>query len=220
MALEGELCSATTLNLTEETISGTFYVRNPNYNFSGNSVYSSLNISSSDKTDSSGYENTKTGFSVGSEFEQWESIFLSPSLTAAHEKIEVQSSASSAMKKMEGTYSNVDFAYGITMDKRNQVFQPTAGYRAKFLQTLPLILDSSSLLNGIDVSAYRTISEDVIGAVKFRARSILGLGGDDVRVTSRLYLPSRQLRGFKAGKVGPKDGEDWIGGKLYYSTSI
>ena len=27
-----------------------------------------------------------------------------------------------------------------------------------------------------------------------------------------MYLPSKRLRGFRAGRVGPKDGDDWIGG--------
>ena len=79
-------------------------------------------------------------------------------------------------------------------------------------------MDSSSLLNGIDVSAYHGFSEDVIGAVKFHARAIHGLNNEDVRVTHRLYLPTKQLRGFKTSRVGPKDGEDWIGGN--YTTAL
>ena len=39
-----------------------------------------------------------------------------------------------------------------------------------------------------------------------------------MRVTSRLYIPSNKLRGFQAGKVGPKDGDDWIGGN--YVTAL
>ena len=103
-------------------------------------------------------------------------------------------------------------------DKRNQVFQPTAGYRTQFTQSLPLVLDSSSLLNGIDVSKYHAFSEDVIGSAKFYARSIHGLNDEDVRLTSRLYLPQSRLRGFNTKRVGPKDGDDWIGGN--YATAF
>ena len=35
---------------------------------------------------------------------------------------------------------------------------------------------------------------------------------DDVRLTNRLFIPRRRLRGFNTYKVGPKDGEDYIGG--------
>ena len=117
------------------------------------------------------------------------------------------------MQKMDGSYANIDLGYGITWDKRNQVYQPTAGYRTKFVQTLPIIQDSSSILNGIEVSAYRGISEDIIGVAKFYARSIHGID-EDFRFTRRLMLPQKRLRGFNTKKVGPKDGEDWVGGNF------
>ena len=207
-----------TLNLSPETISGNLVVNNPNYNYSGNSVYTSLDVSSTDMTDSSGYESSRTGFSLGTEFEQYENIFLSPSISATHEDVEVQSTASDSIKKMDGTFSNVDFYYGITVDKRNQAFQPTEGYRTKFIQSIPIVMDSSSLLNGLDISKYHAFSDDVIGKIKFFARTIHGLNDEDVRLTSRLFLPAKRLRGFQSRKVGPKDGDDYIGGN--YATAL
>ena len=44
------------------------------------------------------------------------------------------------------------------------------------------------------------------------------LSGKDVKLSDRLYLPSSKLRGFEMGKVGPKDGTDYIGGN--YTSSI
>ena len=41
---------------------------------------------------------------------------------------------------------------------------------------------------------------------------------EDVRLTNRLYLPRSRLRGFKAFSVGPKDGDDFIGGN--YNTAL
>ena len=166
---------------------------------------------------SSGYESSTTGFELGTEFEQYENIYFSPSLNASYEKIDVQTTASSQMKKMEGTFSNIDFSYGVAADKRNQAFQPTAGYYAKFQQSLPIILDSASILNGIDVSHYYAYSDDIVGKLSFYGRTISGVG-DDVRVTKRLYLPPKKLRGFNTRRVGPKDGGDWVGGN--FNTAI
>ena len=69
------------LNLTEETISGSISVTNPNYNYSGNAVRSSLDVSSSDKTTNSGYKSSKTGISLGTDFEQYQNclLYTSPS---------------------------------------------------------------------------------------------------------------------------------------------
>jgi len=206
------------LNLTQDSISGGIDVTNPNFNYTGNSVSAALDVSSTDKTTSSGYESKKTGLGFGTEFEQYQNVYLSPAISASYEKIEAQPSASTQIRNMEGTFSNIDFYYGITVDKRNQPFQPTAGYRTKFVQSLPIIMDSSSLLNGLEFSSYHAFSEDVIGAVKFYGRTIHGMNSDDVRLSSRLNIPGSRLRGFTSGRVGPKDGEDWIGGN--YTTAV
>ena len=194
------------LNLTTETISGGVSIQNPNYNFTGNSVFSSLFISTADRTESSGFKSAKSSFNLGTEFEIYEGVYFSPSFGVAYEDIEVQSSASASMQKMEGTFTNADFDYGIVVDKRNQTFKPTDGYRARFVQSLPLIQDSSSILNGLDLSVYRAISDDVIGSVKFYGRAIHGVD-EDVRLTDRLKMPANKLRGFDTRKIGPKDGE-------------
>ena len=73
------------------------------------------------------------------------------------------------------------------------------------------------MLNGVSISAYHALSENVIGSVKFFARSIHGIDGD-VRLTNRLRMPQQKLRGFNAKKIGPKDGEDYIGGN--YVTAL
>ena len=53
--------------------------------------------------------------------------------------------------------------------------------------------------------------------MKFLVKSING-GDDDVKLTSRLYIPQSRLRGFNTYQVGPKDGDDYIGGN--YLTTI
>ena len=208
------------MDITENSISGNIAVSNPNFNYSGNAVDAFLDVSSSDLTNTSGYESSKTGFGLGTSFEQYENIYLSPSFSAAFEDIEVESTASDRIKKMEGSYFNVDFNYGIVVDKRNQPFQPSSGYRAKFSQSLPIIIDSSSLGNAFEYSAYHSLSEDVIGSVKFLAQAINGLEGEDTRLSSRLFIPSNRLRGFNTRKVGPKDGENYIGGNYVSTFSI
>ena len=118
---------------------------------------------------------------------------------------------------MDGTYFNSDFIYAVILDKRNQRFQPTEGYRLSFTQSLPIIQDTSSIINGVNAATYHDFSENVIGSLKFYTRAVTGID-DDVRLTNRLFMPGRRLRGFVSGKVGPKDGTDWVGGN--YSTAL
>ena len=205
------------LNVSEHKISGNILLNNPNYNYSGNAVKTALEISSTDRSNTSGFQSSRTGFELGTGFEQYENVFISPEISIALEDIEVDEDATAAVKKMEGNFFNADLAYAISLDKRNQRFRPTQGYKTTFRQSLPLIQDSSSILNGIDVSAYHGFSEDLIGSLKIYARTINGIDSD-VRLTNRLFIPRNRLRGFNTYKVGPKDGEDYIGGN--YITAV
>ena len=206
-----------TLNVSVEKLSGNLSLSNPNYNYTDNSLFGSFNLATSDLTATAGYKSSQTGISLGTEFEQYENVYLAPSISISHENIETDDSASSQLKKMEGTFNNLDFSYAIIADRRNQAFQPTSGYRSKFLQSLPLIQDSSSILNGYELSSFHGFSEDVTGAIKFYGRAIHGVD-DDVRITNRLFLPASKLRGFDTRKVGPKDAGDWVGGN--YTTAL
>ena len=205
------------LNISEEKISGNILVNNPNYNYSGNEVTAALDVSSTDRAATSGFQSSKTGILLGTSFEQYENVFISPNFTLAFEDVEVNSTASSAIKKMEGNFFNADLGYGITFDKRNQAFKPTQGHIVTFRQSLPLIQDSSSILNSLNVSVYHDFTEDLIGSLKFHVRAVNGVD-DDVRLTNRLYIPSSRLRGFNTFQVGPKDGGDYIGGN--YTTAV
>ena len=207
------------LSISEERVSGNIEVIDPNYNFSGNSVSTSLNVSATDRTAATGFKSSKTGFSLGTSFEQYEDIYISPALGIDYEDIEAESTASDSIKKMDGTYITSDFTYGITLDKRNQSFQPTEGYSTSFFQSLPLIQDSSSIINTFNANTWHEISENVIGSLKFQAKTVHGID-DNVRLTNRLFVSGRKLRGFVRGKVGPKDGADWIGGNYVTGLSV
>ena len=174
------------ITIGEEKVNGNLAVTNPNFNYTGNSVSGSLDLSTSDMSQTSGYKSQRSGFSLGTSFEQYEDIFFSGNIAATYEEIDVESNASASIKKMDGTFTNLDLTYGIINDKRNQVFKPTDGYRAHFSQTLPLVFDSSAIYNQLNLSKYHGFSEDLIGSIKFLARSIHGVNDEDVRLTKRL----------------------------------
>ena len=122
------------------------------------------------------------------------------------------------MKKQAGTFNDLALSYAIITDKRDRAFKPTDGYVANFSQSLPIYADSAYIKNSVAFSKYRSLSPDVIGAVKVRAAAINGLGDKDVRISKRLGISETKLRGFKAGKIGPKDGIDYVGGN--YSATV
>ena len=199
-----------TVNLTEESIRGGLSISDPNYKYTGNLVYGGLSTTQTDNTDS-GYENTVTNFNLGTKFEQYEDIYFTPGLDLSFDDLKVDSSASSNLKKQAGDFTELIFNYGVDRDKRDRSFMPTDGNIISFKQGIPIFADQAALFNRLSYSQYHGFSENVIGAVKFYGATITALD-DDVRLSKRLRMPSKRLRGFDSKKVGPVDQGDYVGG--------
>ena len=205
------------ISVSAEKLYGRLALINPNYNFSGNTVFADFSLGSTDTESTTGFKSQKPGISAGTQFEQYEDIYIAPSFDISYEEITTSSTASSNIKKMEGTFTNLDFRYSIVSDQRNQAYGTTDGYRANFSQTIPLILDQASLLNTAGYTSYHSLTDNVVGRLKFQARSIHGLNDDNVRLSKRLYIPKKRLRGFDTLKTGPKDGKQYVGGNYQAS---
>ncbi len=203
-------------SIDQDSFKGAFEVLNPNYNNSGNLVKFGISSTTNDKPDS-GYENSLIGLSAGTTFEQFRDIYLSAGFNLSSDKLTVLDNASENLKKQKGTFTDLAVSYGLTFDKRDRSFMPTSGTFSSFQQSLPIIGDAKTIKNTYQLSSYYTLSEEVIGAIKFYAQNINGVS-EDVRLSKRLNLPSNRLRGFETNKVGPQDGSDYIGGN--YAAAI
>ena len=197
-------------SVNQDSFKGAFEVLNPNFNNSGNSVNFGVSSTTNDKPDS-GYENSLIDLSAGTTFEQFKDVFLSAGFNLSSDKLTVLDNASENLKKQKGTFTDLSVSYGLTFDNRDRRFMPTSGTYSSFKQSLPVIGDAKTIKNTYQLSSYYTLSEEVIGAIKFYAQSINGLS-EDVRLSKRLTIPSNRLRGFETNKVGPQDGSDYIGG--------
>ncbi len=203
----------TNIELTPESIKGQFVYAKPNFNYSDNTLFTSLKSSTSDFIDTSGYKTSDISFSLGTKFEQFQNIFLSPEIDFLIEDLETSDKASKTLKKQEGSYTDLYFNYSINQDLRDKKFRTESGYVTNFSQELPLISDNSELSNAFELTNYKKLSStsDMIGKVSFFGKTITGLS-DDVRISKRLNVPSYKLRGFERGKVGPIENNDYIGG--------
>ena len=202
------------LRLTEDTIRGNFTTTTPNYRYSGKPLSTNIQSDVVDKMADSGYEAKKTGFSLGTSVEQYEDLFFTPQFSTYFEDLTTDSTASSSLKKQAGNYFESAFFYSIDYDKRNQKWQTSEGFRSKFTQSIPLISDNWAMLNGYDYSKWMDFENDLITKMDFYVRAKNSLTGDDVRVSERLHLPSKRLKGFVSRAIGPIDGEDYVGGNF------
>ena len=203
---------SSSLDLTEDSIRGLFSVTNPNFNYTDKSLSTSVESTNVDKLTDSGYKSTKTGFSFGTGFEQFQNVYFTPRLSNFYEDISTKDTASANLKKQSGSYFESKFAYGLDYDMRNQRFQTTEGFRSKFNQSIPIVSEEYSFGNIYDFKTWYKLPNNMVTSFNIYGRSVNSLTGDDVKITNRFWLPRSKLKGFVTRNIGPVDAKDYVGG--------
>mgnify|MGYP001333206941 CR=1 FL=1 len=198
----------------QESLKGQLSVTNSNYKNSDKSVYASLQATEIDRLKNFGYKTNKVGFTFGTGFEYLKDFNLGISTSSFYEKIETDSTASARQKKMEGNYWDTFLNFNFDYDKRNQKFQTTDGFRSGYYLNLPIISNTNTITNSYNYKYYTELFDQNISSVSFMIQSATSITNDDIKLTERLYIPSKNLRGFENRKIGPKDGTDFIGGNF------
>ena len=206
------------LKVSEDTIKGNFTTLIPNYKYSGKSLSTNIQSDVTDKMAESGYEATKTGFSIGTSIEEYEDLFFKPQFSTYYEHLSTNSTASSNLKKQAGDYFETSFSYNLDYDKRNQKYQTSEGFRSKFTQSIPIVSENFGILNGYDYTKWVDFENDLITKISFYGRAKNSLTGGNIRVSERLHLPRKKLKGFVSRAIGPVDGNEYVGGN--YSAAI
>ena len=216
----------TNLEISEDSIKGQFVYSKPNFAYTDNTLNMSLRALSSDFLSSYGYKTSNTGFSLGTSFEQFENLFFTPEFFLNLEDLKTDTSASSQLKKQEGSYQDIYFNYDLTYDLRDASFRPTSGNVSNFSQELPLVSDTNEITNTFAFTQYKNLnkSSNMIGKASIYLKSVNTIDSSDVRISKRASIPYSRLRGFENGKIGPIDNNDYIGGNyvssLNFSTNL
>ena len=212
----------TNLEVSEDSVQGKFVYSKPNFAYTDNTLFTSLEATSSDNLTDFGYKVSKKGFSLGTQFEQYENIFFSPELSIFLEDLTTNSTASKQLKKQEGDYTDIYVNYSIDHDLRNSRYRPSSGRKTSFSQQLPMISDNNEISNTLVVTQYKTLNQasDMIGKASLFLKAVNSLDGSDVRISKRAYVPYHRLRGFEKGKVGPIENEDYIGGNYVGTLNL
>ena len=210
----------TNLTLTEDSIKGLFSVKNPNYRNSDKSLRASIQATEINKLSDFGYKSSKTGFSVGTEFEYYDDFNFGLGFNTYYESLEADSTASESQKKQAGNYFDIFTNLNFVYDKRNQRFQTSDGFVSRFNIDLPVISDSNTLTNIYTISNYFQFYDKNIIKSSFYFKSSNSLSGENVKLSERNYIPGSKLRGFEYGKIGPKDGNDYIGGNYVATINL
>ena len=206
--------------ISEETLKGSINYAQPYFNNTDNTLFTSLSSTETDYLTTSGYKVSNIGFSIGTKFEQYENFYFSPEIDFSIEDLETNSSASSSLKKQEGNYNDLYFNYSLDLDSRNSSYNPSSGNRFTFYQQLPISSTNNEIVNSITLSKYIPFSNDLVGRSSFYFKAINSLDGSDVRISKRAKIPYYRLRGFKKGRIGPKDNNEYVGGNYVSAINL
>ncbi len=209
---------ASNITLTDESLKGRFSVTNPNFKNSDKLVYFSAEASEIDRLSAYGYKTNKTGVSIGTNFEYLNNFTIGLGNSNFYEKIETDSTASARQKTQEGNYWDSFINLNFDYDTRNQKFQPTDGFRSQYFLDTPILSETATLTNTYLYKYFTELYENNISSFSIFLSSAVSVKNEDIKLSERIILPSNRLRGFERGKVGPKDGDDFIGGN--YAATI
>ena len=210
----------TNANISSDSIRGRFIIENPNYNNSNKSVNFSLQASEDDKLDTYGYKSNRTGFTIGTNFEYYDDLFFGLATENFIEDINVTSKASSKQKKMAGNYLDSFISLDLNYDKRDQKFATSKGYYSFYNIDLPLLSDTGTLNNTYRYKYFSELYEGNNSSFSFLLGSSFSVNDKDIKLSERLFIPGSRLRGFERGKIGPKDGDDFIGGNYMSAINL
>ena len=208
------------LDLSQESIKGKFSLRNPNYNNTDKSIFTNIQSSETDRLTDFGYKTNKTGFTFGTDFEYYDDLFVGLGFNSYYESVETDSNASAQQKKLKGNYFDNFLSLSFDLDKRNQKYQTTQGYRNYFSTDIPIVSETNTFSNTFTTSAFFEYLDQSVLKSSFYFKNSNSISGKNIKLSERLYLPSNRLRGFQSGKVGPKDGNDFIGGNYIASMNF
>ena len=210
----------TNLTLTNETVRGQFSINNPNYMNTNKNVNFKLEGIEINRLSDFGYKTNKTGFEIGTSFEYFEDVKLGLGFDNYYEVISTDSSASVRQKAQEGNYWDTYLNLSFDTDKRNQKFETSDGFRSYYSISIPILSDTNTLTNIFDYKYYTELFENNITTASILLKSSNSISGNDIKLSERLFVPSRRLRGFENGKIGPKDGNDFIGGNFVSALNL
>ena len=210
----------TNFELTSESFKGKFSITNPHFNNSNRSLFVSAEATENDNYQTFGYKTNKTGLSIGTNFEYLNDFYLGLANSNFYEEIQTNSTASAQQQAQEGNYWDSFIKIDMNYDKRNQKFQTSSGFRSYYSLDLPVISDTNTIKNYYNYSHYFDFFEKNFSSISIYLQTANSLNNKDIKLSERITIPSSRLRGFEAGRVGPRDGDDYVGGNYAYSINF
>ena len=178
----------------------------------------------SDTRKESTYTAKSQGFDLGLGFSAANDIYHRFGYVLSQNKTTEKSKKATSVTGEEGkTILASALSYRISIDKRDNRFDPREGYNASLTETYSgLGGDATYLKSEFSLGYYKPFNfNSIVFGAKLRGGVVDGLG-NKVTQSSRFYLGGRSVRGFDGGGIGPRDTGNGasVGGNNFYNGTF
>lgn len=131
----------------------------------------------------------------------------------------VQAGASPFIRRAAGKTYTSELGTVITWDRRDDRQLPTKGWVVRWTTELGGLGGTEHFLrNRADAAIYFPLVTDFVLSFQGSAGAVFGIR-DDVKIAQRFFIGGDTLRGFQTAGIGPRDGNDSLGGKYFYTAT-
>ncbi|KAG0170103.1 hypothetical protein DFQ30_002867 [Apophysomyces sp. BC1015] len=138
-----------------------------------------------------------------------------------------QSNSSATVRAHSGKNVKSSVFHSFVRDERDNATLPTSGHYVGFFQELAGVGDrgdSQFLKSELAAQYHRTLASNgsgwrVVLSTGFKSGLVASFANKELNVSDRLYLGGPlSVRGFKTGGIGPRDGNDALGGEAFWAA--
>ena len=181
-----------------------------------------------DFSDTSGFEQRKTGGTLRVGFALTDNVWFQPNYSFSHDEIfNVDNNASQVFKQLAAIDNGVanisSVGYSLAYDQRNNKLNPTRGTFFSLTQDFAGVGGDVNFIRTVgEARGYYPITEGITLVGRLIGGYINGFGGQDVRAVDAFFKGGDLVRGFDTSGLGPRDQDtgDALGGKIFYGGTV
>ena len=170
----------------------------------------------------SSFSSNESSLRTGFGFKLGNDSRLITSFKILEEKISVpESSSSLILKEDKGKISKTEISLNYLIDGRDSIVKPKNGYLFKSDLTVSGLGASNSFIKGsARGKIYNSYFDDLITITAELEGGFMQMQNGFSRTTDRFSLGGRSLRGFQYGQIGPREGNEPLGGENYAVSRV
>ena len=168
----------------------------------------------------SSFSSNESSLRTGFGFKLGNDSRLLTSFNILEEEISVpESSSSLILKEDQGKLSKAEISLNYLIDGRDSIIKPKYGYLLRSDLTVSGLGASNSFIKGsARGKIYNSYFNDLITVTAELEGGFMQMQNGFSRTTDRFSLGGRSLRGFQYGQIGPREGDEPLGGENFAVT--